>query len=79
MAMQCCDLIDLKQRNIDQGLILVASHFEQLQPLLLPLSAAIQKACHASTQVTRHLGAALPAGNTVLAARQASLTGCPGE
>jgi L-threonylcarbamoyladenylate synthase len=30
-------LIDIKKRNINQGLILVASHFEQLQPLLLPL------------------------------------------
>ena len=36
-------LIDLKQRSIDQGLILVASHFEQLEPLLYPLTAAIRK------------------------------------
>jgi len=36
-------LIDLKKRNINQGLILVASHFEQLQPLLCPLSAAIRR------------------------------------
>ena len=36
-------LIDLKKRNIDQGLILVASHFEQLEPLLCTLSAAVRK------------------------------------
>lgn len=36
-------LIDLKQRNIDQGLILVASHFGQLQPLLLPLSTVTRR------------------------------------
>jgi L-threonylcarbamoyladenylate synthase len=30
-------LIDMKRRNIDQGLILVASRFAQLQPLLMPL------------------------------------------
>ncbi len=36
-------LIGLKQRNIDQGLILVASHIEQLQPLLLPLSTVSRK------------------------------------
>lgn len=36
-------LIDLKQRNIEQGLILVASHFEQLEPLLCPLAAAVRR------------------------------------
>jgi L-threonylcarbamoyladenylate synthase len=36
-------LIDLKQRNIDQGLILVASHFEQLESLLCPLTTAVRK------------------------------------
>ena len=36
-------LIELKKRNIDQGLILVASHFEQLEPLLYPLTAAVRK------------------------------------
>lgn len=36
-------LIDLKQRSIDQGLILVASRFEQLQPLLLPLSTVTRR------------------------------------
>ena len=36
-------LIDLKKRNIDQGLILVASCFEQLQPLLIPLSTATRR------------------------------------
>jgi len=35
-------LLDLKQRNIEQGLILVASDYAQLEPLLLPLSAAIR-------------------------------------
>jgi len=36
-------LIDLKKRDIDQGLILVASHLEQLEPLLYPLTAAVRK------------------------------------
>lgn len=36
-------LMALKKRNIDQGLILVASHFEQLEPLLSPLKPAIKK------------------------------------
>ena len=36
-------LIELKKRSIDQGLILVASHIEQLEPLLLPLTAASRK------------------------------------
>jgi len=36
-------LIELKKRHIDQGLILVASCFEQLQPLLIPLSTATRK------------------------------------
>jgi L-threonylcarbamoyladenylate synthase len=36
-------LLDLKQRRIDQGVILIASEFAQLEPLLLPLSAAVRK------------------------------------
>jgi L-threonylcarbamoyladenylate synthase len=36
-------LLDLKQRNIRQGLVLVASDFDQLQPLLLPLAPAVKK------------------------------------
>ena len=36
-------LIGLKKRNIDQGLILVASHFEQLEPLLCPLTTKVRK------------------------------------
>jgi len=35
-------LLDLKQRNIKQGVILIASDFAQLEPLLLPLSAAVR-------------------------------------
>jgi L-threonylcarbamoyladenylate synthase len=40
-------LINLKQRRLEQGLILIASHFEQLEPYLCPVSAAIR------TRVTR--------------------------
>jgi L-threonylcarbamoyladenylate synthase len=36
-------LINLKQRRIEQGLILVASRFEQLEPYLSPVPAAIRK------------------------------------
>jgi L-threonylcarbamoyladenylate synthase len=36
-------LIDLKMRNIKQGLILVASQFEQLEPLLCPLNAVVRR------------------------------------
>ncbi|MDH3526901.1 MAG: Sua5/YciO/YrdC/YwlC family protein [Gammaproteobacteria bacterium] len=36
-------LLELKQRRIDQGVILVASDLAQLEPLLLPLSAAVRK------------------------------------
>jgi L-threonylcarbamoyladenylate synthase len=36
-------LINLKQRRIEQGLILVASHFEQLESYLCPVSAATRK------------------------------------
>jgi len=36
-------LIELKKRHIDQGLILVASHFEQLEPLLRPLPPAVRR------------------------------------
>jgi L-threonylcarbamoyladenylate synthase len=36
-------LLDLKQRNIRQGLVLIASDFDQLQPLLLPLAPAVKK------------------------------------
>lgn len=32
-------LLALKNRNIDKGLILIASHFEQLQPFLAPIGA----------------------------------------
>jgi L-threonylcarbamoyladenylate synthase len=35
-------VLDLKQRNIEQGLILIASDFAQLEPLLLPLSPAVR-------------------------------------
>jgi len=35
-------LLDLKQRNIEQGLILIASDFAQLEPLLMPLSATVR-------------------------------------
>lgn len=36
-------LLDLKHRNIDQGVILIASEFVQLEPLLLPLTPAVRK------------------------------------
>ena len=36
-------LLELKQRRIDQGVILVASDLAQLEPLLLPLGAAARK------------------------------------
>lgn len=36
-------LISLKQRRIEQGLILVASHFEQLEAYLCPVPATIRK------------------------------------
>lgn len=36
-------LLELKHRNIDHGLILVASNFMQLEPLLLPLAPATRK------------------------------------
>ena len=35
-------LLDLKRRNIDEGLILIASDFSRLEPLLLPLTAKIR-------------------------------------
>jgi L-threonylcarbamoyladenylate synthase len=41
-AMAVLRLLDLKQRSIEQGLILIASEFAQLEPLLLPLSADIR-------------------------------------
>jgi len=41
-AMAVLRLLDLKQRNIEQGLILIASDFAQLEPLLLPLSATVR-------------------------------------
>lgn len=34
-------LLELKQREIEQGVILVASDFDQLKPLLLPITKAI--------------------------------------
>jgi L-threonylcarbamoyladenylate synthase len=36
-------LLELKQRRIDQGVILIASDFARLEPLLLPLNAAAMK------------------------------------
>lgn len=36
-------LLDLKQRRMEQGLILIGSHFEQLEALLLPLDSAVRK------------------------------------
>lgn len=36
-------LLALKQRRIEQGLVLVASNFSQLEPLLLPLTPAVRK------------------------------------
>jgi len=36
-------LINLKERTIEQGLILVASQFEQLEPLLCPLHSEIRR------------------------------------
>jgi len=47
-------LLALKQRNIDQGLILVGSHFGQLEALLLPLDPAVRErvASPADTPVT---------------------------
>jgi L-threonylcarbamoyladenylate synthase len=41
-AMAVLRLLDLKQRNIEQGIILIASDFTQLEPLLLPLSASVR-------------------------------------
>jgi L-threonylcarbamoyladenylate synthase len=41
-AMAVLRLLDLKQRKIEQGLILIASDFTQLEPLLLPLSASVR-------------------------------------
>jgi L-threonylcarbamoyladenylate synthase len=36
-------LLSLKQRGIEQGVILLASCFSQLEPLLLPLAPAVRK------------------------------------
>ena len=36
-------LLALKQRSLEQGLILIASHFGQLEPLLLPLDPAVRE------------------------------------
>jgi len=36
-------LLDLKQRNIDHGVILIAGNLAQLEPLLLPLAPAVRK------------------------------------
>ncbi len=41
-AMAVLRLLALKQRNIEQGLILIASDFAQLEPLLLPLSTTVR-------------------------------------
>lgn len=35
-------LLEIKQRPVEKGLILIASHWEQLQPLLLPVDAEIR-------------------------------------
>jgi L-threonylcarbamoyladenylate synthase len=35
-------LLDLKRRNIEQGLILIASDFSRLEPLLLPLTTKLR-------------------------------------
>lgn len=35
-------ILDLKQRPADKGLILIAANFQQLEPYLLPLDAAVQ-------------------------------------
>jgi L-threonylcarbamoyladenylate synthase len=47
-------LLALKQRRVEQGLVLVASNFSQLEPLLMPLTAAVRKRVSqpASTPVT---------------------------
>jgi len=37
------DLLTLKQRPVEKGLILIASDFEQLHPYLLPLSKKIER------------------------------------
>ena len=36
-------LLDLKHRNIDRGVILIASDFTQLEAMLLPLAPAVRK------------------------------------
>jgi L-threonylcarbamoyladenylate synthase len=41
-AMAVLRVLELKQRSIEQGLILIASDFAQLEPLLLPLSATVR-------------------------------------
>lgn len=41
-------LLELKQRPMDKGLILVAADFAQLQSYLLPLPAALAQQVHAS-------------------------------
>ena len=40
-------LLNLKQRPMDKGLILVAAEFSQLAPYLLPLAAALAQQVHA--------------------------------
>jgi len=47
-------LLALKQRSIEQGLVLIASNFTQLEPLLMPLTTAVKKrvAMPATTPVT---------------------------
>ena len=36
-------LLALKQRGTEQGLVLIANNFSQLEPLLLPMTAAVRK------------------------------------
>jgi len=43
-------LLDLKHRNIDHGVILIADDFTQLEPLLLPLAPAVRKRVTARQQ-----------------------------
>ena len=65
-------LINLKKRNIDQGLILVASHFEQLRAAPMSTECSDQEGVspgHGKPPVTWVLPC-LP-GDTVLAAWQA--------
>ena len=61
----------LKQRNMDQGLILVASHFDTTGTIAAAVERGDQKTCHARTQVPRHLGTCPACQKYRMAARQA--------